>query len=243
MSNLNGEFLAKFQELEKIIKESSSKPDNAPFRDALYMASLNNDYLQQHKGLVEDLYALRNVFAHRQRGKYVASINKFAINELSKLIDNLKNPPTAISKFKTKVFQAELNDLYFDISDAMATFTYTHVPVWRTKRGNRYGGFVGVLSYTTVFEWFVNHYINYPNGDFSQFDEPGIIGEINKKYLNSPVVNYKFVEEKKNIYEIPPLWDKHTKQRKRLDCLLITKNGKKGEQITGIITSWDLGAI
>lgn len=173
----------------------------------------------------------------------MASVNKFAISEMDKLIKNLVSPPSVISKFKTKVFQTEFGAPYFDISDAMATYTYTHVPVWKTKIGNKYNDFVGVLSYNTVFEWFVNYYMKHSNGDFSEFNEPIFIEEINKKYLNSPVVHFDFIEEKKNIYEIPPIWDKYTKQRKRLDCLLITKNGIKGEQITGIITSWDLGAI
>lgn len=243
MSKLNAQFLEKFQELEKIIKESANKPDNTRFHDALYSASENNDYLQRNKGLVEDLYALRNVFAHRQRGKYVASINKFAIKELDKLINNLIDPPTVISKFKTKVFQAELEDWYYDIADVMVSKTYTHVPVWETKKGGIYDGFVGVLSYTTVFEWFVKHHVSEEQKEFTEQVEPGDLSEINKKYLNPPIVNYEFIEEDSSIYSIPPLWDKRTRQQKRLDCLLITKNGKKGEPITGIITSWDLGSI
>lgn len=48
MSELNEEFLEKFQKLENVIKETANKPDKSRFHDALYLACEKNDYLQRN---------------------------------------------------------------------------------------------------------------------------------------------------------------------------------------------------
>ena len=232
-------FLSKFQSLEKLIKSHPGASDTAYFRHALLLASRTNDYIKEKYSLIEDLYSLRNVFSHRNRGRYIAKINKIALDSLEKIIDELQNPPTVISKFGVGVFQAKKQDLIDRVMEVMHVKTYTHIPVWESGIDNEYRNFIGVFSYTSFFEWLAERQKKESTPTFTKrfFDD------IDRKYLNSPVVNFEFVRENLSVYEIPPIWDKYMAQRKRLDCLLITKNGKRGEQITGIITSWDLGAI
>lgn len=227
-------FLQNFQQFERILKETTGSSDSTEFRVALKMAATKNFYIRKSYFLIEDLYALRNVFSHRERGKYVASISDFALKNIDELIKTLNNPPTAISEFKTRVFQAKTEDLITSIVKEMRKKTYTHVPVWKDKV------FTGVFSYTSFFEWLATR--QEETSDEITFTKK-IMGDINPKYLNSPSVNFQFIKGKMNIYEIPLLFDKMTQKKKRLDCLLITKNGVKNENITGIVTSWDLGAI
>lgn len=234
MDEQTSEFISKFQKLEKLLKQITNSSNETRFSDTLKKASDSNVYINNNYSLIEDLYALRNVFSHRERGKYVAKINLFVIKKLDGLISALENPRTVISKFKKSIFQATTTSFIPSVMGTMKEEVYTHVPVWQKKE------FIGVFSYTSFFEWLA---------DRQQIEDREItftkklIGDINRKYLNSPCVNYQFVSEPTNIYTIPPIFEKATSQKKRLDCILITPNGTKGEKITGIITSWDLGDI
>jgi hypothetical protein len=227
-------FVRKFQLLENFLKKTTNSSDKTDFHTALKKASERNICINKNYHLIEDLYALRNVFSHRDRGKYIAKVNDFAIKKLDSLTKLLKNPPTVISKFKVDVFQAKTTDEISFIMQSMSKNTYTHVPVWNGDE------FIGVFSYTSLFEWLAE--MQKKEIEEVTFTKK-FMRDINRKYLNSPCVNFEFIKENLSIYEIPPKFEEATRKRKRLDCLLITKDGIKGEQITGIITSWDLGAI
>ena len=239
MNNLNLEFVNKFQQLEKLVKTLSNSGDETRFIDALNRVADNNKYIKNNRGLFEDINALRNVFSHRERAKYVANVNKFALNELEKIIESLKNPPTVISKYGCSVYQVSNNNEISQVMKVMTEKTYTHIPVWKEYYLDGFNDFVGVFSYTSFFGWLTDR--------LEQEDNPTFVkrffNDINPKYLHSPVVNYDFIPENKSVYEIPVIFEKNTASHKRFDCLLITPNGIRGEKITGIITSWDLGSI
>lgn len=234
MTNIDNNFLDLFQKFEKLLKEKTGSSDDTHFRDCLIKASAADIFLQKNYSLIEDLCALRNVFSHRERGKYIATVNDFALKSLELLTNSLRTPPTVISKFKVDAYQVDIGDLIPSVMQVMCDKTFTHVPVWHNKE------FVGVFSYTSFFEWLAERQKK-ENREVTFTKK--LMGDIDRKYLNSPCVNYQFISEAYNLYEIPPLFDEATKKSKRLDCLLITQNGNKGEKITGIITSWDLGSI
>jgi CBS domain-containing protein len=227
-------FIEKFQRLEKLLKQTAGSSDEDSFYFSLKKAADHNVYIRKNFHLALDLAALRNVFAHRERGMYIASVNKFALRELEKLIEAVKNPPSVISKFKVEVYEAKTTDFISSVMRRMREETYTHVPVWNGKK------FIGVFSYTSFFEWLAE---KQSEGSGEITFAKRVMGDIDRRYLNSPSVNYEFIKQKTNLYEIPPIFEEATRKRKRQDCLLITQNGVRGEKIIGIITSWDLGAI
>lgn len=234
MDKQTTEFIEKFQCFENLLKKSTNSDDNTRFSQVLKRASERNSYINKNFYLIEDLYALRNVFSHRERGKYIAKINSFILKEVEKLIKILQNPPTVISKFKVDVYQANTFNDIPTVMKIMREKTYTHVPVWRDN------DFIGVFSYTSFFEWLAER-----QGKENQeitFTKK-IMGDIDRRYLNPPSVNYIIIKESTDLYEVSPMFEIATSKNKRLDCLLITPNGVKGEKLTGIITPWDLGSI
>ena len=227
------EFIQKFQKLERLIKEKANASDTTKFYDSFATVSRRNIYLSTNRGLVDDLYALRNVFSHRERGRYVAEVYDFALAELECVISSLENPPTAKDKFGCEIYQVEAEDLIESMMSTMEREMYTHVPIWDgdTLRG--------VFSYSSFFSWL--------HQERSKTDVPRFTKkeakDIDRRFLNSPVVNYKFIDENMDVNEIPELFNHETRKRRRLDCLLLTKNGERTKEITGIITPWDLGNI
>ena len=227
-------FIEKFQHFEHMLKCLTDCNDSTRFVDALKRASESNLYINKNFPLIEDLYALRNVFSHRERGKYVARISDFAIKELDRLIDTIQNPPAVIPKFKVDVFQAKTFEDIPKIMKVMREKTFTHVPVWNENT------FIGVFSYTSFFEWLAERQSK-ENSEITFTKK--FMGDIDRRYLNSPSVNFQFISQSFSLYEVPPLFENATLKQKRLDCLLITPNGKKEEKLQGIITSWDIGTI
>ena len=235
----SGLFIKRFQRLEKLLKETTESKDETSFSSALTKAAEKNTFIQKNRSLIDDLYALRNVFSHRERQRYIAKVNEIAISELEKIIQNIEKPPTVISRFKgygETVYQATIDRTIFEVMSEMEDpkKKYTHVPVWNRSK------FVGVFSYTSFFAWLFDEQ---KNKDKEVTFVKKFIGDINPEYLNSPVVNFEFIPENMSLYEVPSLFEKAVSQRERLDCLLITRAGKRNEKITGIITSWDLGSI
>lgn len=232
MSNTD-KFNVKFQKFERIIKEKAGASDTTKFYDALATVSRKNIYLNANKGLIDDLYALRNVFSHRERGRYVAEVYDFALSELESIIASVENPPTAKDKFGCEVYQAKGSDLIENIMDTMESNMYTHVPIWDDEELR------GVFSYSSFFSWL--------HRERTRTDRPIFIkkqaNDINRQFLNSPVVNYKFINENMDVNEIPELFNHETRRKKRLDCLLLTAEGNQDRNITGIVTPWDLGNI
>lgn len=227
-------FIEKFQQLEKLLKQASGSSDEERLPSVLKKVADHNAYVSKNYSLILDLNSLRNVFAHQGRGKYIANINDFVLKKLLKLIKALENPPSVTSKFNQNVYQAKTTDFIASVMNMMREKVYTHVPVWENQE------FVGVFSYTSFFEWLAERQ---NEGIKSISFTKRFMDDINKKYLNPPNVNFQFIGELKNLYEIPSIFEEATKKQERLDCLFITKNGKKGEKIKGIITSWDLGTI
>lgn len=227
------EFIQKFQKFERLIKEKAGASDTTKFYDAFATISRRNIYLSTNRGLIDDLYALRNVFSHRERGRYVAEVYDFALSELENVIASVENPPKAKDKFGCTVYQVESDELIENIMDTMEKEMYTHVPIWEgdTLRG--------VFSYSSFFSWLHQERVRDREPRFTKKEAK----DISRRFLNSPVVNFKFIHEDMDVNEIPELFNHETRRRKRLDCLLLTKGGGKTKAITGIVTPWDLGNI
>lgn len=235
--DINKRFNDKWQEFEKIIINKADSPDATYFKSAYKYLSKTNTYIKNNSQQIEDLNALRNVFSHRNRANYIANIEERAVKEIEALIINIKNPPTVKDYFGCEVFTASTTDLIEDVMDIMTKNIYTHVPIYDDKT------FIGVFSYTSFFGW-----LQYEKGKGNH--EPKfvkkIIKDIDRQFFNSPVVNFQFIHQDTDSYEIPSIFEEKARKKprpERLDCILITENGRKDTKIVGIITSWDLGKV
>ena len=230
------EFLEKFQRFENKLKKETESKDSTSFRSALRKAEKINYFIKQRYSQCEAMYALRNVFSHRLRGEYIADVNSQAVDMLDELIEGLENPPTVLNKFGKNVCVAKRNDLIAEVMAIMEDNVFTHIPVWNGEEDN----LIGAFSYTSLFFWIRGE--QKKNRNVIEFRKSRF-KDINPKYLNSPAVNFKFVEEERSVYEIPLIFRKETRNQNRLDCVFITKNGRRNEKLKGIITSWDLGEV
>ena len=77
--DITTEFVNRFQHFEKLVKELSKSSDRTHFTDAVRNLQTKYPYLREQYQLIEDLYALRNVFSHRERSKYITNVTALAL--------------------------------------------------------------------------------------------------------------------------------------------------------------------
>jgi len=233
MSDITSKYLEYFKKLEtKLRKIAGSASDTSSFRDILRLAKQRNPLIQFKADLIEDLYGLRNVFAHKDRDKYIAEVNQLAFNSIDEILKLIESPPQVGNIFKKKVYSVDTNNITEIVLREMQKNLYTHVPVYDN------GKFIGVLTETTVLEWLVE---NIKEGQAQFYKQT--ISRINRKYLNSPNNLYRFVPPNLNIFETFKMFEETIEQNKRLGVIFITENGGKNGKLIGIITAWDLPKI
>jgi hypothetical protein len=226
------QFLSNFQELEDIINEKGGHKSR--FNDNLMAVSVSNAYIRAKQGELLDLYALRNVYSHMQRGKYFASLTDHAVESLALLLKDIKFPPSALEIFAPKtgsgLYETDVNAFIKNVLSNMTENEYTHVPVWNGDK------LVGTFAYNSFFQW-----VNYELQSHKQpHFEKERMGDISPRYLNGNVVRFQFVGKTDPAHEVSVIFESSTRQRKRLDCIFVTANGNRDEKILAIVTPWDL---
>ncbi len=229
------QFLNDFQELENILKTKGGH--RSKFNENLTIVSLSNAYIRARQGEILDLYAIRNVYSHMQRGRYFASLTDYAVTSLATILAEIKNPSSAAEVFAPKsgssIYETTVRAFIKDVLRDMTENEYTHVPVWN---GNK---LVGAFAYNSFFQW-----VNYELQSRQQpHFEKERMSDINPRYLNGDVVRFRFVCSADPAHEVPIIFEDSTKLGKRLDCIFVTESGKRDEKIQALITPWDLYKI
>ena len=236
MQTITQQFLNKYKKLEAELKQLAGvHSDFTNFRVILDKAKANNVVIQYQEKIIWDLYGLRNVFAHSDREKYIAKVNKLAFNELDKMLNLLNNPPTVGDIFKGQVFLAETNNRIEKILKRMQENLYTHIPVYNGSK------FIGVFSETTILELVVENIKRKKEKRTELLN--GLIGEITPKYLNNQNNRYEFVPANCDIFTVLKMFENAISKKQRLGAIFITPNGNKHRRPIGIITAWDLPKI
>ncbi len=230
-------YISKWKNFETELKKISGVVSDATqFKDILDKAKQNSPLIKYKEGLIWDLYGLRNVFAHADREKYIAEVNKLAHEEIDGLIEMISNPPTVGQKFKKEVYWALEDEITEVVIKAMRKNLYTHVPVYKKNQNGH--EFTGVFSESTILYWLADN-IQEGKADFYKQQ----MKDINPKYLNDPNDLYKFVSPDKDIFTVYDEFKKAIGGKKRLGAIFVTPSGKKNELPVGIITAWDLPEI
>jgi len=225
-------FIQEFKRLESKLRAISRAGDNDRFYDILDKVEKNNYLIKTKRSLLLDLYALRNVFAHADRDKYIAEIKDIAFEEIKKITKLLSNPPTVAEVFQAEVFTASPNEITEVVLREMNDKLYTHVPIYQN------GKFYGTLSESTLLSWLLD---NIKEGR-AQFYKR-LIKDIKREYLFNENDIVDFISGTTSIFEVQAMFEEAIEKGRRLGALVITKSGKKDELPIGIITAWDLPRI
>lgn len=226
-------FFHEFKRLEAKLRGIANVDDHENFTVVLDKIEKKNSLIKNKRAILRDLHALRNVFAHSDRERYIAEVNQLAFEEIERINNFLDKPPRVIDVFGRYVYHVTPNTFTQDVIQKMKEQIYTHIPIYED------GKFYGVFSETTLLSWLVEN-ISEGNAYFSKKQ----IMDVSRRYLHNDRENgVEFIPENTNIFEVQSYFDRAIQRNRRLGAILITSTGLKDEEPTGIITAWDLPRI
>jgi predicted transcriptional regulator len=230
MSNAQ-RFLTLFNDIENYLTNLAGLNKHEDFMRIVVRLCEKNKVIRAYKDDLREYSELRNAIVHQQKAKPIAEPYDETVEDLGKIIALIKKPPTAYAIASKPVYKCKADELIVDVVKKMTKEVYTHVPVLEN------GNFVGVFSESALARWL---------GSSSEKDgfilEAARIGEI-KQYFdkeNDPFCCYKFVSRNTDMFTIKDDFLAFVNQTKRLGAVFVTANGKKEEDVLGIITPWDL---
>jgi predicted transcriptional regulator len=233
MSNAQ-RFLALFNDIENHFSNLAAVTKHQDFMVLVARLSESHRAVKLFKNDLREYSELRNAIVHQTKGKPIAEPYDETVADLKRIIDFIKKPPTAYEIASKPVYKCSSGDLISSVVKKMTEQVYTHIPVLHD------GKFIGVFSESSIIRWLG-----------SSTDKDGFlldltkIGQIKEHFdkENDTFCGFKFVSRRKDAFSIKDEFLSFVEQTKRLGAIFVTENGKKEEDILGIVTSWDLPKI
>lgn len=224
------EFIENFKLIEKHINKIGNFPEEKSFKSKVFELS-KNSLISRFQEDLNSFSNLRNLLSHepKKNGEHIAMPTEFTINRIKEIYKLIVNPPLVFPKFKFEVLGAEKDDFLNFIVKEMNEKSFSQFPVYQNEI------VVELINTNTISRWL-----------FSNLEENGNIISVETKI--SDLINhiefknnYKFISKKTNVFEAFNKFKNQIKNEKRnLDVLFITENGKQNEKIEGLITIEDI---
>ena len=139
------------------------------------------------------------------------------------------SPSNIAPSTKTQAQRPDFLRLLSTTIKKMTEKLYTYVPILED------GKLVGVFSENTLLD-----IVNLESGII--IDEETKFDSIKSALMieNHSMEDFVFVARNKNVYDIELLFKDYFSRNKILGCIYVTENGKRDEQILGMLTAWDV---
>lgn len=225
---LSERFEVAFNEIHDWLKTQNRPYKNDAFSVLLSETKNKSAVVRQYFYDLKEFAELRNALVHERRlDKYIAEPHEEIVLEIEHIRRDLLQPKNALSISSRPVETLDLNVSIQEALKKMQQHDFSQFPIYEE---NEFKGFVtekGILLWVT-----------------SHLDEDGLIFsdyELADVLAFEPAENVLFLAESANVYEVKELFEQDLQTGKRkLDAVIVTKNGRKNEKPLGIITSWDL---
>ena len=222
--NLDLKFKNVFNRLEKYVKEKYGSN-----------IELSYDFLSTKTEFSNDVRFwlnyrdLRNIIVHNEN---VANITEKGLEEFTKRVEYIINPPVAHKVCVKNVFKTKNSKKLVDVIQTMKENDFSNVPVVNDDEEVE-----GIFSYYTLFLFFSDN----RSGIVIEPTEM-CIGDFKKYYgIKSNSDNeFEFIAKKADLKEINNKYKTILNKGKQMGALLVTESGKKNEKLLGIITVEDI---
>lgn len=176
---------------------------------------------------------MRNLLQHREKisDEYPVIPTDEMIDYVRSIIDKINNRPRIheIAVPKNQIFSATLDSSLRKTINAMRNTRYTHVPIIEHEK------VIGVLSQSSIFNYIADQGI-------VDIDDQLHIRDL-KDYLSlkgDDIVIYTFQPSSIFVDELLEVFEDEFQKGNRIGMVFLTSNGKPDEELTGILTPWDV---
>lgn len=226
--NRTEEYIEKFKELERVVRESFNLKKGQSISWAL-----SEDYqFRGRKSQIQYCQEVRNFLQHEGKfqKEFVIQPSQAMITFIDQLIKDIQKRTKCSDAAVTgsDIYSRKMGDSVVETIKDMKAKGYTHVPI---LDGN-------VVQ--SVFD---------ENSLFNYIADEGIIDLDDLKFndlasymslTDRETVAFDFVPANSYLDDLTPKFQQALKEGKRLGMIFLTPAGKPHEQLTGILTPWDV---
>jgi CBS domain-containing protein len=223
-------FLEYFRQIERIL--GRTREENPDRFDPIGFKRLVRDDDTLSKAMKDDLEEfadLRNAIVHRSKKHPIAEPNEWVIKRIKEIAVFLADPPRITY---SRPVTLDLATPVCKAMDLMKRNKFSQIPVCRK------GVFEGLITTDTIVRWLADSVVN---EEPVSFLVP--VSEILSFAEDTVTDSYNFLHRNAAQIEVIRLFNKYTREGRRLSAVLITENGLPSEKLLGILTIWDLPGI
>lgn len=224
-------FLNAFQKVESHLRRKVDRSERPTFCGLVDVVGRSDRSVKHFSTDLKEFADLRNAIIHeRTDGHVIAEPSDRTVRDIERIAALLVEPPRVIPHFQKTVSTLKLSDSVADAVKVMLDRSFSQIPI----EGER--GFVALLTTDTVARWL---------GSSIETD----IFSLSETTIESVLLfseykdNYRLVSAASNIFDALEEFRQYEQKGKRLDAILISQNGRLGEGLLGIVTTWDIPSI
>ena len=230
MDKQNSErFLVAFNKIEKWMKSMIDRKDHVSFFTAIDLSKKEHAAIRKYEDDLREFGDLRNAIVHhRTATEYVIAEPHTEIVELIEHIETLLSSPVTVgTSFAREVHKFSEDHTLKEVLRMVRDKNFKHIPVYKDNE------FQGLLTANGIMRWLA---ATVEEEFISQ--EITTMADILKYEKNGNT--FRFIASNTPVYEAEEIFKNSVVSGRRLEALLITRNGNKDEALTGIITPIDL---
>lgn len=223
-------FLDCYNELDKAFAKELNQSEHVAFSQKVRELVSKNSVARRYKDDLYQLGSLRNAISHQSKGGVpIAEPHIETVDLIERILQEFKNPLKVIPKFQFEVYAVTTESDLIELLDKMKTLDFSQAPVLDEN-----GSVIEMISTNTISRWLFGQMKN------EEIILPGVkVAEL-ISFIETPK-NYALISRNTTVYEAAEIYVKASRDKKsKLDCLIITHNGKASEKLLGIVCIEDI---
>ncbi len=196
-----------------------------------------SNLFRHYRNDLKEFAELRNAIVHNTHfcdnryGEIIAEPHDVVVDLYEELLEKIMKPIVAKDIYRKitdkMVLTANLDDKIIDIIKKMYNKSFTCVPILQNYK------LIGVFSENVLLSLIAQKDVC----DFNRLKIKDILKLIDIRSHHGEY--FAFCKVKDNIFDVKSLFQ-NNKNKKRLEMVFVTGNGKENEDILGVISAWDL---
>ena len=225
-------FITSYNRLDKIMRDIADTQEHLSFFRLIDYAKKKNAVLRRYEADLREYGDLRNAIVHhRTTMEYaIAEPHEEVVAKMEEIEEALSKPVTVGNMFSGEVTTFQETDSLSYALQVIKDKKYNQFPVYNGDK------FKGLITPVGITMWMASEV---ESKSFSR--KKATLGEILKHESNRE--NHRFVEAEMSVYEALEVFKSAIGRGKRLEALLITKDGKLSNQLIGIVTPMSMMKI
>ena len=233
MSDLTGEFIELFRQLEAALRESCLTADGPREFNGMLMNTARRDpFIQKRFNELDLCRQLRNILSHfpMVEGRRPLVPDESLLQVMRESIHHLQHPILAKDAAipRERLYTVSERSYLHKTVKRMGEMGYSHIPVMRGAR------LIGVFSMGTVFTAVSRE--SFPRDAQARIEDVmELIAPENHEHEA-----YAFVAADTPLSQVKELFQRPTDSRRKVAAAFVTRHGRGDEPLLGMLTPWDV---